>query len=637
MSKRVKGHPHRRGSSAKRGISRRDFLGGSLAFGAAGSMVSGSSAAESGAYPPALTGLRGSHEGAFEAAHALAMEGHRDWQPAAEDDSTDYDLVVVGGGISGLAAAYFYRREQPDARILILDNHDDFGGHAKRNELLVDGTQLIGYGGSQSLEAPSAYSEVASGLLADLQVDLDGFNEDFDRDFYRRHGLRTKLFFDTATWGESALLPGQLLADLSLLELPREDLDVPAVLARAPLNDAERAELTALLTVREDALPEVALGDLEDYLYSISYETFLKRHGGLRSERLLTYLRNMPAGYFGVGTDAVPALEAMLFGLPGLNKTGVPGANWLARQAVGWLVEPYIHHYPDGNAAIARALVRTLIPSISPAGNARQLVLERFDYGELDRPEHNVRIRLSSTIITAANRKGGVAVQYVNGGRVHAARGRHAVLACYNMMIPHLCPELPEQQKAALKRLVKAPLVYTNVALRNWTALAQAGVGMAMTPGAFHDYFMVDFPVSLPGYPFSTGPEAPVLLHFSAALTAPGLPPREQHRIGRAKLLGTPFSTIEADVRGTLEEILGAYGFDADRDMAAITVNRWPHGYAYGHHSLFDPDYEPGAAPHEIGRTPHGNITIANSDAGARAYLDEAIDQGHRAVMELLS
>ncbi|MEM8766247.1 MAG: spermidine dehydrogenase, partial [Pseudomonadota bacterium] len=430
---------------------------------------------------------------------------------------------------------------------------------------------------------------------------------------------------------------GELLADISLLELPAERLDVAALLAKAPLSEAERAELTGLLTVQEDALPEVAFGDLSDYLYSISYETFLKKHGGIRSERLLTFLRNMPAGYFGVGTDAVPALEAMLFGLPGLNKTGVPGADWLAEQAVDWLVEPYIYHYPDGNATIARALVRSLIPSICPPGDARQLVLERFRYDQLDRSEHNVRLRLSSTVIAAANDGDGVSVKYHKDGRLHSARGRQSVLACYNMMIPYLCPELPETQKAALKSLVKAPLVYTNVALRNWEPLARAGVGMAITPSAFHDYFMVDFPVSVPGYDFSPGPESPVLLHFSAALTAPGLTPREQHRVGRAKLLGTPFSTIEADVRATLQEVFGPFGFEADRDMAAITVNRWPHGYAYGHHSLFDPDYEPGTAPHEIGRARHGNITIANSDAGARAYLDEAINQGHRAVTELFS
>ncbi|MEM8768182.1 MAG: NAD(P)/FAD-dependent oxidoreductase, partial [Pseudomonadota bacterium] len=370
MSKRRKTPAKRGETPGSDGISRRDFVGGSLALGASGSLFLGRGAAADGPYPPALTGLRGSHEGAFEAAHALAMQDQQDWGPATSD-TTDYDLIVVGGGVSGLAAAYYYRQEKPDARILILDNHDDFGGHAKRNEFLVDGTHLIGYGGSQSLEAPSAYSATAKGLLRELQVDLDGFKKDFDRDFYRRHGLRTKLFFDAATWGETALLPGELLADISLLELPAERLDVAALLAKAPLNEAERAELTGLLTVQEDALPEVAFGDLSDYLYSISYETFLKKHGGIRSERLLTFLRNMPAGYFGVGTDAVPALEAMLFGLPGLNKTGVPGADWLADQTVDWLVEPYIYHYPDGNATIARALVRSLIPSICPPGDAR--------------------------------------------------------------------------------------------------------------------------------------------------------------------------------------------------------------------------------------------------------------------------
>ncbi len=614
----------------KRRISRRDFL----QAGAAGALLPSFAGADSPAdYPPLKTGMRGAHDGSFEQAHALGISGQSDW-PAPQRSET-YDLIVVGGGVSGLAAAYYYREQHPAARILILDNHDDFGGHAKRNEFMVDGHHLIGYGGSQSMEGPSAYSEVARHLLDALRVDLDGFDQAFDQNFYQRHGLGPQLYFDQATWGQDALIPAGFLLKSSMLDMNADTLQPDEALARMPLSQIERSELRNLLTVTTDSIPDVSFSDVIDYLNGISYETFLRKDVGVRSERLLAYLRPLPAGYFGVGTDAIPALQAMLFGLPGMNKTGIPGAPWMARQAVSLLTEPYIHHFPDGNASIARGLVRSLIPEVAAAGSAAELIQTPFDYNQLDREAHNVRIRLGSTALNAANTADGVSVRYARGGRIYEAEGQQAVLACYNMMIPHLCPELPERQKAALKSLVKVPLVYSNVAVRNWRALKRAGAGMVFTPGMFHDYFMIDFPVSLGGYQFSRSEDDPVLLHFATALTEPGLPPKDQHRAGRARLLTTSFESMERDIRQTLAGALGSAGFDPASDITAITVNRWPHGYAYVYNPLFDPTYPPGEAPHEIGRTRFGNIAIANSDAGARAYLDAAIDQAYRAVGEL--
>ena len=173
----------------KRPITRRDFLNGvSVAVG--GTLLTSplaramGLAQEAGApYPPSLTGMRGSHDGSWEAAHAL-----RDGE--SFDDAVDtgerYDLVVVGGGISGLAAAYFYREAAGmDARILVLDNHDDFGGHAKRNEFTHEGRTFIGYGGTQSIDTPSAYSAEAIGLLRKLDIDTQKFYQAFDREALR--------------------------------------------------------------------------------------------------------------------------------------------------------------------------------------------------------------------------------------------------------------------------------------------------------------------------------------------------------------------------------------------------------------------------------------------------------------------
>ena len=614
-------------------ISRRDLLHGTASLAAAGLPATG---AAPGLYPPALTGLRGSHDGSFETAHALGRDGRSDFG-SAQTDPDRYDLIVVGGGVSGLAAAYFYRRTKPDARILILDNHDDFGGHAKRNEFVVDGRHLIGYGGSQSMEAPGAYSDVAMGLLRELGVDTGAFDTAYDHEFYVRNGLGAGIYFDQATFGESRFVHASELYQTAFVDMANRTRSVADAIDAMPISPKARTELAVLMTGTDDKVPDVGVMDLPDYLSSISYQTFIERHIGISEPDVLRILRDIPNGYFGVGIDVITALEGLLIGLPGIRSLGVPGAQFVLRLATSAMVEPYIYHFPDGNATIARLLARSLVPELSPARKPADLLQTRIDYRQLDARDHNVRIRLSSTAIRVENARDTVAIRYVRHGGTHQVTARHCVLACYNMMIPHLMPELGHRQRDALASLVKVPLVYTNVALRNWRALANKGIGFALTPGGFHDYMMVDFPVSIGSYRFSGSPDEPVVLHHSLALTQPGLHPREQFRIGRARLLATPFADIEADLRTQLDGMLGDAGFDADRDIAAITVNRWPHGYAYGGYSLFDPDYGPGEQPFEVGRQRVGNVTIANSDAGGRAYLDAAIDEAYRAVGELLA
>ncbi len=616
-------------------ITRRDFVHGvaaaPLLAGAAGGR-----AAPAADYPPRRTGLRGSHEGSYEAAHALGREGRTDFGPL-RGAREEYDLIVVGGGVSGLAAAYFYRAQKPDARILVLDNHDDFGGHAKRNEFSVDGRHLIGYGGSQTMESPSAYSDTSKRLLRELTVDIDYFDHAYDQDFFVRHGLRGGIFFDRETYGRSAFVDNVVMDAGNFLNLAPAREDLAAALAAMPLAAPARRELERLLADGDDVIPEIGLLDVPDYLSSLSYLDFLSDKLGVTDPAVINVLQNLPSGYFGLGIDGITAMEAIFMGLPGFKRLGLWGAQWLRERLADALVEPYIHHFPDGNASVARLLVRSLVPEVCQGVDSKDVLTAAFDYGQLDRVDASTRIRLSSTAVNVAQSAGGVDVRYVQNG-VHAqARAGHCVLACYNMMIPYLCPELPDAQKAALSQGVKVPLVYTNVALRNWHALKNLGVGQCFAPNMFHNMMMMDFPVSYGSYRFTETPDEPVLLHMSSAFGQPGLPARDQFRIGRAKLLGTSYDEIEADIRNQLDQLLGPGDFDSARDIAAITVNRWPHGYAYGGYTLFDPAYPPGQAPHEIGRQTRGGIAIANSDAGARAYLDEAIDQAHRAVGELLS
>ena len=642
-----------------RPITRRDFVQGAVASGAALALgcspedpppapgpapglvgAPASSPLDPAGYPPARHGLRGSHPGSFETAHQLAWERREDWGPVTEPDADVYDLVVVGTGVSGLAAAHFYRQQLPGARILLLENHDDFGGHARRNEFQTGGRSVIGYGGSQSFENPGAYSDEAKQLLSDLGVEPERLADAYDLDFYRRHDLAAGVYFDAAGYGVDRLLRSDLLDASRFLPVARTGVPVVEDVKRMPISEAAQRELIGLLQLSEDRLPDEAIWAEPDFLGSLSYRDFLTRHLGAKEPEVLALLQDLPSGYFGHGMDCVPALEGLLFGLPGLGGTSLGSVRGMIDRAISWAVEPYTYHFPDGNASIARLLVRSMIPGVAQGSTMHDVVLETFDYTALDRPSSPVRLRLSSTVVRVehegpASSSKRAAVTYVRGGRAQRVRARHVVLACYNSVIPYLCPELPEPQKAALRSLVKSPLVYTNVLLGNWRAWERAGVALVHSPGSWHTFAMLDFPVSFPGYRFASDPDQPIVLHMNRVPTSPGLPPQEQSRLGRFELLKTPFEKIEREIRVHLAGMLETFDFDPARDIEAVVVNRWPHGYAFRPNPLFDAELPPGEAAHEVGRQRFGRIAVANSDAGARAYLDCAIDQAWRAVGEL--
>ena len=639
-------------------ITRRDFVQGAVALAVAGSAIGlapGCSDAPrtrpsapqgfagpppSGAeYPPSRTGLRGSHDGAFEVAHQMAFERRTDFGPAEETDA-DYDLVIVGAGSSGLAAAQFARERDPAARILLLDNHDDFGGHAKRNEFALGDRTLLGYGGSQTLEEPSHYSDVAKRLLRDLAVDLTRFDTAYHQGFYAGQGLAPSVYFDRASYGVDRVVRNDHILDTSLFfPLARDGRPIEAVVAEMPISPAARAELVRLVRIDADQLPELGVFAEPAHLGSVSYHDFLTRDLGVREPEVIALLRDVPA-FLGDSTETTPALDALALGMPGLGGTGLGRFEGLGRRLIRAIREPYIHHFPDGNASIPRLLVRRLIPGAAAGSTMGDIVTARFDYARLDDPDAAVRLRLRSTVVQVANEGAAeaakrVAVTYVRDGRTERVHARRCVLACYAAVIPHICPDLPASQRDALRSLVKTPLVYTNVLVRNWSAWKTLGIGLAYCPGSWHRVAMLDFPVSLGDYGSSPSPEDPIVVHMQRTPLRPGLARRDQFRAGRQELLATPYTTIERSIREQLGGMLGGAGFDPASDILAITVNRWPHGYAWSPNSLSDPEYGPGEAPHEIARRRHGRIAIAGSDAGASAYANTAIDEAWRAVEEL--
>ncbi len=600
-------------------ITRRDFLNGSLLT--LGSLTLSpmslySSLLEDDYYPPIRGDFRGSHPGSFESMHELAWGGRSDFGKIVEMKE-EFDLVVVGAGISGLASAYLYQKKHgKNAKILILDNHDDFGGHAQRNEFIVGKKRIYGYAGSQSMESPFEYDEKVYELLEEIGVDFEGFEESYDFDFYKRHSLKAITHL-----GKGKNIPF----------VPNNEIfyEFPGVMS-GEMDIKEALEYMAA----KDELKRLFDGVKKQINYSdeMPYFEYLKREFGVESREVFELVRYISSGDYGYGADAMSIKEAKDAGLPGFTMFETPRNSEILNELKNSRSKQYIHHYPDGNATIARLFVKALIPDVAEFKSDAMSINARFTYNKLDSSKNSVRIRLNSTVINAQNKDGGASITYLKNGKPHMVNAKACVMACWNMAIAHIVPTLPTHQKEALRALAKAPLVYTNVVLDDWSALKRTGIGYAYSPNRLHATMAVDYPVSMGGYSFARDTNDPIVLHFEyIPLGAEyGKEPREQYKEGRSKLLGMSFSEFESEIKSHLSDMLGG-GFNADKNIRAITVNRWSHGYSYSGSALFDPDTK----AHKIGRKKFGNIVIANSDAGANAYLDSAIEQAFRAIKEV--
>jgi spermidine dehydrogenase len=633
-----------------RDISRRDFLNGVAATSAAAFLPARLLGLEgTGEYAPekaidynpaALTGMRGSgYPGAFKVGHAMRDGVYWPGAPAPIDTHEEYDLIIVGAGISGLSAAYFYRQaEKAGKRILILDNHDDFGGHAKRNQFEYKGDVRISNAGTFWIEGE--YGETSTRLLAELGIDAAKiYKENTNPGFYSSLGMGQGVFFDKETWGQDKLLPDPApWTDFVAMYEPTVPPDQAErwkkFMAEAPMPEHVKQDLYRLYNDMRDYLPGLTVEQKIEKLSEIKYPEFVTTIAGC-DPMVLTYLRDRTFGD-GTGLDQLRAIHANGY-MPGLQGLNIPHVEDAGTYT----------HFPDGNATIARLLVRRLIPAALPGTTLEDSILAKVNYAALDVAESPVKIRLNSTVVKvqhvepaapfnfgdpAAMRGNWVEVSYSRGGQLYTARARHCILACWNFLIRYICPELPAAQKEALAHNVKTPNLWINVWLRNWQAFHRAKVNFINAPTSYFASIILEQPVTIGGYSHSRTPDDPTVLTMLRGYIRPGLPISEQYRLGRLEMYETTFETFERNLRDQLGRTLGPYGFNPAEDILGITVNRWGHGYA-----RWEETPSPKDVPYMVrGRQPYGRIAIANSDAGGEPLTVVAIDQAFRAVNEVL-
>jgi spermidine dehydrogenase len=588
-------------------------------------------------YPPTLTGMRGSHVGSFEVAHALAWQGQKPDSYKSLDEH--YDLVVVGAGMSGLAAAWYcLKKVGPEARILILDNHDDFGGHAKRNEFHYKGRMLLSLGGAQNLDSPSNYGDVAGSLLIDLGIDEAAIAQ------------------MAANTPDDYVLGGKLGGDVGLT-VPDGDEhltigghwlkffhgrgDYRAAVRELPIPENQKDKLVAFFGGEKDFLDDLSLTKKWDYVNNTSYNQFLLDRVGLSIDTIPILnahllILNGPSGWNHT------VLEGILAGSPGLRAMG-----WLADfvdSIAAMLIDDLageIRMFPDGNASVARLLVQKMIPGMAPDMKGfEDVAIARFDYSALDLSDQPVRVRLNSTAVGVKEVGDYVQVDYVLQGMPLRITASHCVLACYNNLIPDLCPEMSDAQKNGLGYGVRVPFVYANVLLENGQAFSELGVTITQCPYDPFQWVSAAPTMTSGGYEPPRGPDDPMVVFMMASPTpADGTKgtTRDLLRMGRHKIYASTFDDYEQQIREQLQRMLGRHGFDHEADIKAITVNRIPHGYAYWYQGLDDPEWEEGQAPHEIGRQQFGRISIANTDSEVTPLMNAAFDAAHRAVEEQIS
>jgi len=619
-----------------RQITRRDFLNSTLiASGALASVSPAQLLARAAAQGDGWTGYGGVGDYAgsngntlqvLTEGHAIRDRAYEKLPPDVLETGETYDLLVVGGGISGLAAALFFtRRARPAMTCLVLDNHPVFGGEAKRNEFDVDGHRLIAHQGSAFYFVPYPYSFIAR------FYDSIGLRQ--PRLTYQTWGgTGTELTTSNTPYGSPGMDRGQYGFFYGRSSSSQPGVWVIDPLRRelegAPITPEQKAEVLRVLRASQSQgtqpRPQYDGDPLARQLDTMTLEDHLMARYGVSRETVRTYLSDEGSG-FGLGPDALSAFCAyapdMLHPLP---------------------VDEPEQMFPDGNGTFARLIVKTLLPaSISGGPGLEDVCRGTIDFAALDRAGSPVRIRLRSTAVWAQHDAAPagsdtVTVAYTRDGKLHRVRARSVVMAGGSWTTRHIVRDLPNAQRDAYAQCYRSPAMMANVAVRNWRFLQRLGITGARWFDGFGSYFQVRRVATCGTEPPLLDPDRPIVLNLKVIYPSPGLPTAEQGSRGRAVMLATSFTDYERQIRQQFDDMFARAGFDPKRDIAGIVLNRWGHAYLSP-----QPGWYYGAtgkpAPRDVLRAhPFGRIAFANTDLSGNMDHRSSILEADRAVGQLL-
>jgi spermidine dehydrogenase len=555
----------------------------------------------------------------FEAGHRI-RDGEFETAPANFIDTGEtYDCAIVGGGISGLAAALIFHRKAGEGKTsLVLDNHPVFGGEAKRNEFLVDGHRLIAHQGS-----------------ALFQVN---YPQSFIERFYQSIGLKTPRL-QYQRWGSSD--PEIPLTTTPYLGSAPYGLYFGAKFGQpkgvwvtdpwgkklegAPISATARAELLRVQLPNPAAQVPQYRGDaISRRLDTMTLEDHLMEKYGISRETVRTFLTPDEGSAFGLGPDALSGYTGYAF------------------DAFGPTLDEENQMFPDGNSGIARLIVKTLIPeSIGGEHSLEDVCRQNLNFAALDRSGSATRIRLDSTAVWVKHegdpaKSQLVTIFYTRAGNLYRVRARSVVMAGGSWTTKHIVRDLPEDRKDAYSQFYRSPCMIANVAVRNWRFLYKMGISGAQWFEGIGTYLQIR-KLALCGTDSPTiGPDSPVVITLKVVYSRPGHTTEEQGHMGRAEMIATPFREYERQIRQQFTDMFARTGFDASRDVAGIILNRWGHAYASPAPGFyFGKNGRP--APGDVLRAaPFGRIAFANVDLSGMPDHKSSIIEADRAVGQLL-
>jgi spermidine dehydrogenase len=546
------------------------------------------------------------------------------------DTGETFDCVIVGGGISGIAAALFHQRQSgPRATSLVLENHPIFGGEAKQNDFLVDGHHLIAHQGSAiyqlqqpqsflaqfydsvGLKTPKLTYQKWAGPQPEMPLSRTPYDEaGMD---YGQYG-----FWFGAKFGAT---PGLWVMD-----------PVRRRLEGAPISDSARTEWLRFLTdapveQKKFQHPKSESDPIARYLDTITLEQHYMERFGLSQETVRTFLSPVAGAGSGLGPDALSAYSDYAYEVldPVSDEAG-----------------DMDEMFPGGNTTIARLMVKSLIPSsIDGPDTVDAVSRNTINFSALDVLGAPARIRLATTVVSVQHdgdpaKASTVSLIYEKAGKLYRVKARSVVMAGGSWTTKHIVRDLPESHRQAYAQFYRSPCMMANVAVRNWRFLYNQGLsGCRWFGGTVGDYMEVRKLALTGDVPPTIGPDSPIVLSLKCIYAYPGLPTEEQGNRGRMELLSTSFRDYERRIRQQFADMFASSAFDAQRDIAGIILNRWGHAYLSPQPGFFfGKDGQP--APREILRkAPVGRIAFANTDLAGAMDHRFSILEAQRAINQL--